>query len=179
VIATGLAKSPDQRYRTAKDLAQSARVALITPVLQTVSRTSQFATQPAVAPLPRTMAAKPSSHYVQPFLPLVGRWAKVVASGDDHYGQIARISAISDDEDDDDLDVIVEFRGDRSSYAFRRDELVAASAPANAAASADQFPKALSGVKRPDVSVPGLILFLVFLVAVAALVVVAMAMLRP
>jgi serine/threonine protein kinase len=179
VIATGLAKNPNQRYRTAKDLAQSARGALTTQARETTAQFSVLPTQPAVAPLPRTVAAKPSSQHVQPFLPLAGRWAKVVTTGDDHYGQIGRISAICDDDDEDGLDIIVEFRGDPSSYAFRRDELVAASAPANAVGSGDQFPKAPQGVRRPDVSVPGLILFLVLLVAVATLFVVAMAMLRP
>lgn len=62
---------------------------------------------------------------------------------------------------------------------FRRDELVAADPPASAAASGDQFPKAPPAVKRPEVSVPRMILFLVFLVALAVLFVVAMAMLRP
>jgi hypothetical protein len=42
-----LAKVPDHRYQTAKDLAQSARAALTTPVLQTISRTSLLTTQAA------------------------------------------------------------------------------------------------------------------------------------
>jgi hypothetical protein len=77
-----------------------------------------------------------------------GAWAKVVAGGDDHYGQTGKIIEICDDEDD--LDVIVEFVGDPNSYAFRRDELVTTSAPANAAASRDQSPNSprQSAVKR-------------------------------
>jgi len=54
----------------------------------------------------------------------------VVAAADDHFGQIGKISDICDDEEEDGLDVIVEFRGDPSIYAFRRDELVAATGPA-------------------------------------------------
>lgn len=43
-------------------------------------------------------------------------------------GQIGKISEICNDEDD--LDVIVEFRGDPNSYAFWRDELIAVAPPA-------------------------------------------------
>jgi serine/threonine protein kinase len=180
VIAAGLAKDPSQRYPAARDLAQSARAALTTPVRHTMSRTSLLATQPAVAALPRTVAAKRSSQYVQKFLPLAGRWAKVVATGDDHYGQIGRISAVCDDDDDGEggLDVIVEFRGDSRSYAFRQDELIAASAPANAAGSGESSPKALPEVKPHDGSVIGLIFFMIVLVVVAVLVVVLVAALH-
>ena len=55
----------------------------------------------------------------------------MAAAGDDHDGLIGEVVAICDDDDDNDgLDVIVEFRGDPNSYAFRRDELTPA-APAS------------------------------------------------
>jgi hypothetical protein len=100
---------------------------------------------------------------------------------DDHYGQIGRISDICDEDDEDDFDVIVEFRGDPSSYAFRRDELATASASARAAASPDRSRKnpRQRGVKRPDVSVAGVIIFLAFLVFLTVFLVVAMAALTP
>ncbi|OBA64701.1 hypothetical protein A5647_24825 [Mycobacterium sp. 1100029.7] len=179
VIATGMAKDPNQRYANTIELADAARDAITVPIGRPKPTPIQPPTQEAPTSPAPVRVAKPSSRYAQPLLPLVGSWAKVVAVGDDHYGQIGRIKAICDDDDADGLDVIVEFRGDPSSYAFRRDELVAASAPANAAASGDQFPTALPGSKRPDMSVPGLILFLVVLIALAVLLVVAIAMLRP
>jgi hypothetical protein len=112
---------------------------------------------------------------------VIGAWAKAVAAGDDHYGQIGRISDICDEDDEDDFDVMVEFRSDPSSYAFRRDELATASASARAAVSPDQSRKnpRQRGVKRPDASVAGVIIFLAFLVLLTVFLVVAMAALTP
>ena len=60
--------------------------------------------------------------------PRKGSWAKVVAAGDDYHGQIGKIIEIRDDKDG--FDLVLEFRGVPDSYAFRRDEVIAAAAPA-------------------------------------------------
>jgi serine/threonine protein kinase len=89
---------------------------------------------PAPPPIPtlRSRPPVPSAPPVRPplaFSAREGTWAKVVAASDDFDGQMGKIVEICD-ADDDDLDVILEFRGYPDTYAFRRDELVAAAPPA-------------------------------------------------
>ena len=126
VVATGMAKDPNQRYPTAKDLARAVRTALSKPVRPPTARTALLPTQAASASPPRKVAAKPSSQRRRAFSPIKGTWAEVVADRDEHHGQIGKISEVCDDEDADGFDVIVEFRGDPNSYAFRPNELIAA-----------------------------------------------------
>ena len=73
-------------------------------------------------------AGAPSSVPGHAFSPKKGSWAKVVAAGDDYHGQIGKIIEIRDDKDG--FDLVLEFRGVPDSYAFRRDEVIAAAAPA-------------------------------------------------
>jgi hypothetical protein len=74
----------------------------------------------------KRVAANPASQRGQVFSEMTSVWAEVIAVGDDHFGQIGRVTAVCDDLDDDDaFDVIVEFPGEPDSYAFRRDELTA------------------------------------------------------
>jgi hypothetical protein len=129
VVATGLAKNPDQRYPTAKELAQAAVAALFSPTSPNMAHAPLPTTQAAttVGP-PKQLPAKPVSRRRPPFSPTKGAWAKVAAAGDDHHGQVGQIIEICDAEEDD-FDVIIEFRGDRHTYAFRRDELRAAATP--------------------------------------------------
>lgn len=122
----------------AKDIPSAAPVS----EADTTPRTSPPTTQAATAQPPtKKVAAKPPSERgqtsSQPNLKpkmnklMQGTWAKVVAAGDDHYGQIAKVIESCDhDDDDDDLDVIVKFRGDSDAYAFRRDELKPVAPPA-------------------------------------------------
>jgi predicted Ser/Thr protein kinase len=116
VIATAMAKDPDHRYETSKDFARAAREAL--EVLPTPRRSEQRGDAP-VEP-----TRKPKVNKLIP-----GAWAKVSASGHHRYGQIGRVMAVRDDADDE-RDVIVEFRGDPASQAFRQGDLTAAAAPA-------------------------------------------------
>ncbi len=48
-----------------------------------------------------------------------GNWARVTASGDDHYGQIGQIDPAYQDE----VHVFLQFQGDRDLYAFERGEI--------------------------------------------------------
>ena len=75
------------------------------------------------------MAAAPSSERGEAFSHKIGTWAKVVATGDDFDGRIGEVIETCDD-DQDDFNVILEFRGYPDGYAFRGDELVAAAPPA-------------------------------------------------
>lgn len=83
------------------------------------------------APQPPTtkVAAAPSSERGEAFSHKIGTWAKVVATGDDFDGRIGEVIETCDD-DQDDFNVILEFRGYPDGYAFRGDELVAAAPPA-------------------------------------------------
>jgi hypothetical protein len=51
-----------------------------------------------------------------------GAPVKVVAAGDEHEGQVGVVRALFN-EDEDGLDVCVNFQGDNEVYAFSRDEL--------------------------------------------------------
>lgn len=59
-----------------------------------------------------------------------GTPVKVVATGDEHEGQVGVVNALVDeDEEKDGLDVCVKFSGDNEVYAFSHDELMAVQTP--------------------------------------------------
>lgn len=55
------------------------------------------------------------------FNPEVGRLVRVVADGDDRYGQVAKVMAVVDGEED--MNVLIQFKNDKELYAFSRKEL--------------------------------------------------------
>ena len=84
-------------------------------------RPTAAAPKPVPTPTPKHAVSKASA---RPSTQLTPKgWAKVVAPGDSHYGQVGRIIEICDDDADDGLDVIVRFPGDGDNYAFGSDEL--------------------------------------------------------
>ena len=125
--------APRQRLRTAMPNSKGAGAVRVRSAGHNTThraRTGSLqATRAGVGALHKTVAAKPSPQLAHEFTSAIGRWAKVVPAGEDRYGQIGKVIAICDADDEDGLDVVVEFPGDPSSYAFRRDELATASAP--------------------------------------------------
>lgn len=58
-----------------------------------------------------------------------GKWVKVIAGEDEHFGQVGKVVEVLGDDDPDGFDVCVQFRGDTEHYAFARSELLAAKSP--------------------------------------------------
>ena len=80
----------------------------------------------------------------------VGRRAKVVAAGDDHYGQTGTVDALLNE--DDDIDVCLRFDGDPDVYGFRRDEVMAV-AHTESDASAGDEPAPVDSRPEPETTV--------------------------
>ncbi|MDV3135007.1 DUF2510 domain-containing protein [Mycobacterium sp. 29Ha] len=78
-------------------------------------------------PPPKRAASPDTKPVVSTAALEVGRWAKVVAHHDDHTGQAGKIVQVCDETDE--YDYCLQFQGDPNLYAFRRDELVQATAP--------------------------------------------------
>lgn len=124
-------KTPvSKKVRSKRSSASSAERVVSKPSSRPAAK--RVESKPPSAPTPEKGVSKPSSAYRQLFTPMPGAWVKVVAAGDNHYGQVGRIVEVceEEDEDDDDLDVIVAFPGERHAYAYRRIELTPTSAPA-------------------------------------------------
>jgi len=124
VVATGMAKDPDARFASARDMAKAARASLTAPMRTPAPPTSiapaARATTVAPAPSPPRVPASPQPHGGDL---AVGSRIEVTDDRYHFFGRTGTVVALRGGGDDV-RNVIVRFSGESDAHAFRRDEVV-------------------------------------------------------